>query len=249
MVLSCHYFLVFLYRTSGSSLPSYFTLGMSNAEYVHDIADGELNGKENELPANVTTLRITNPSGCTTMPSIRDHATITTVILDPSCEKCEKVGEDCMWGMSSLTSIDLGPLRNCTSVGSFFLYRCALHHIDLTPLSNCTKVGGFFLGKCVQLQTVDLSPLASVRTLGIDLLVTCTLLSSVDLTPLSTCTRVGRDALLGCSSLKTVRIVADSAHARNTSMTSPTASSTGRIRRSQSPPSPHFTSRIPPGAP
>ena len=55
------------------------------------------------------------------------------------------------WGRvscSSLTAVDLSPLRNVVEIDDEFLFRCtALQKIDLEGLHNVTRIGwSFFVG-------------------------------------------------------------------------------------------------------
>ena len=62
---------------------------------------------------------------------------------------------------SGMKALDLTPLSHLTSVGTWFLYRCAgLTALDLGPLAQLTSVGDGFLLDCASLTALDLTPLA-----------------------------------------------------------------------------------------
>ncbi|MBQ0098892.1 MAG: leucine-rich repeat domain-containing protein [Oscillospiraceae bacterium] len=108
--------------------------------------------------------------------------------------------EDC-----GLTSLDLTPLSNITSVGNNFLSGCKLTSLDLTPLSNITSVGNNFLQAC-KLTSIDLSPLSNVTNIGNGFLRSSTKLTSLDLTPLSNVTNIGNGFLDWCQILNSLKL-------------------------------------------
>ena len=66
-----------------------------------------------------------------------------------------------------ITSIDLTPLSNLTTIGNSFMFNCySLKSIDLTPLSNLSTIGNSFMHNCNNLKNIDLSRLSKLTTIG-----------------------------------------------------------------------------------
>ena len=109
-----------------------YSKGTAPGEICYDISKGKLDGREEKTPEGATTLRLVNPKGVTTMPTILCLEGITKVIVDESCHAC-------------------------TSVGDWFLAYCvSIQFVELEHLSNCTRVGDHFLYDCSFLQSVTL---------------------------------------------------------------------------------------------
>ena len=108
-------------------------------------------------------------------------------------------------GCSNLTSIDLSPLSNVTSIDGALLGNCSnLTIIDLSPLSNITSIDRHFLRGCSNLTTINLSQLSNVTSIGNYFLSDCSNLTTIDLSPLSNVTFIGYSFLCGCSNSTTV---------------------------------------------
>ena len=126
---------------------------------------------------------------------------ITSIDLSP-LENIISIGSYFLSGCSSLETIDLYPLCNITSISSHFLSGCSsLETIDLSPLSNITSIGANFLSECSSLNTIDLSPLSNITSIGKEFLKKCQKLTSINLSPLANITSISSDFLEGCSRL------------------------------------------------
>ena len=104
-----------------------------------------------------------------------------------------------------ITSIDLSPLSNITTIGDGFLANCRnLTSIDLSLLSNITTIGDGFLANCGNLISIDLSSITQIKSIGDRFLLGCYNLRWIDLIPLSNITSIGNRFLSSCSNLDNI---------------------------------------------
>jgi hypothetical protein len=104
-----------------------------------------------------------------------------------------------------ITSVDLSPLINITSIGDNFLLGCLnLTSIDLSPLSNVTLIGNNFMRTCFNLTNIDLTPLVKLTSIGNDFMTGCSKLTTLYL-PLNL-TSIGNNFMSDCTSLTTINL-------------------------------------------
>ena len=107
-----------------------------------------------------------------------------------------------------LTSINLSPLTNITSIGPNFLADCIkLTSINLLPLSNVTSIEENFLYNCNQLTAIDLSPLCKLTSIKENFLCFCHSLAEIDISALSNVTSIS-SFLSGCSGISIINLSA-----------------------------------------
>jgi hypothetical protein len=130
--------------------------------------------------------------------------TITSIDLTP-LSNITSIGFNFLYGCTGLTEINLSKLSNITSIGYNFLYGCTgLKTIDLSKLSNITSIGGSFLSECKGLTEINLSKLSNVTSIDNSFLYECRGLKTIDLSGLSKLTSIGEYFLSECSGLKEI---------------------------------------------
>ena len=96
----------------------------------------------------------------------RNNICVKNIILFRTKTTSIKIGNKFLQNCTSLTTIDLSPLQNVTSIGYDFLANCtSLTTIDLLPLQKITFVGDYFLANCRSLTSIDLS-LQNITSIG-----------------------------------------------------------------------------------
>ena len=117
------------------------------------------------------------------------------------------IGNNFLYGCSSLTKIDLTPLLKLKLIGNSFLDKCSsLIEIDLTSLSKVELIGDNFLYECSSLTKIDLTQLLNIVSIGNSFLLGCSSLTEIDLTQLSKIKLIGNSFLYRCSSLSGINL-------------------------------------------
>jgi hypothetical protein len=129
---------------------------------------------------------------------------ITTIDLSPLTQMTS-IGDNFLHGCSKLTEINLEPLEGVTSIGSDFLSGCEMPTIDLTPLANLTSIGNNFLSYIRDLKNIDLSPLNRLTSIPNGFL-SMNNLTTIDLTPLQNVKTIGDDFLKESRKLKEINL-------------------------------------------
>ncbi len=112
---------------------------------------------------------------------------------------------NCTLKYKNITSIDLKPLMNITSIGDNFLYICPnLVSIDLSPLSNITTIGSNFLFNCGVLKEIDFGALKNVITIKDGFLHNCTGLEKIDMSSFKKLITIGDNFLYYCKKLTSI---------------------------------------------
>ncbi len=127
---------------------------------------------------------------------------ITTIDLSPLTQMTS-IGDNFLKERSKLKEINLEPLANVTSIGSDFLLGCGLKVIDLRPLVSLTSIGNNFLSYIRDLNNVDLSPLIRLTSIPNGFL-EMNYLTTIDLTPLQNVVSIGDDFLKDSRKLKEI---------------------------------------------
>jgi hypothetical protein len=80
---------------------------------------------------------------------------IRRLIVTTTSEGPLKIANNFLSDCTGLTSLDLSPLKNVTTIGDGFLSHCSgLTSLDLSSLSEVTRIGPSFLAYCSGLRTI-----------------------------------------------------------------------------------------------
>jgi hypothetical protein len=140
----------------------------------------------------------------THLNSIIKDRKITTINLSP-LENITSIGNGFLSRCKNLHEINLSPLENITSIGNGFLSHCEnLHEINLSPLKNITSISNNFLADCDKLHKINLSPLKNITSIGDEFLSDCKNLHEINLPPLKNITSIGNYFLYFCGNIKLI---------------------------------------------
>ena len=132
---------------------------------------------------------------------------LTSITLPTYTKEHCHVEDRLLCGCKGLSHIDLQPLANISSIGSYFMGGCiSLQVVDLSPLKSLLFVGSNFLGGCINLTEIDLSALVTVVYIGNDFMAGCEGLVQVDLAPLGGVRSIRQGFLFKCKRLKTINV-------------------------------------------